>query len=255
MDRRHELRPGVGRREILPGRILSFTFTVVNRLFTPLLTRLYGMMLGMLLVLGAFHLSRRTTIYKDHLYQQLVSGGRAQKLHAAEELVEVGGQRQLVLALKSRATDVREVATSALWDLWFREAGRHAYEMTARAARKIDRSEFDEGLIELNEIVRLYPDFAEGWNRRATLYWIMGQYEESLSDCQKVLGLKPEHFGAWQGMARCQMHLGDLEGAVFSLRRAVRIQPHDEATKTLLQRCERLLRWQPKPSTSQSERA
>ena len=239
----------------LPGRRLSFIFGLVNRLFTPLLTRLYGLMIGMLLVHGVFHLSRQTPLYKDHLYQQLLSGGRSEKLSAAGELVEIGGQRQLVLALKNRSADVREVATSALWDLWFHEAGSQAYEMTIRAVGQIDRSEFAGALTALNELIRQYPDFAEGWNRRATLYWMTGRYEESQSDCQKVLGLKPEHFGAWQGMARCQMQTGDLEGAVFSLRRAAWIQPHDEATQSLLRRCEKLWRWLPKSKTSQYERA
>ena len=228
-------------------------FEIVNRLFTPLLTRLYGVMIGMLLVYGAFHLSRQTPLYKAHLYQQLISGGRSEKLSAAAELVDVGGQRQLVQALKSRSDDVRAVATSALWDLWFREGGSQAYEMTTRAAGRIERNEFREALAELNQIVRQYPDFAEGWNRRATVNWVMGRYEDSLSDCQKVLSLKPEHFGAWQGMARCQMHLMDLEGAVYSLRRAAQIQPHDENTRTLLRRCEKLMRSLPKSLTQQIE--
>ncbi|MBC8001513.1 MAG: tetratricopeptide repeat protein, partial [Opitutaceae bacterium] len=170
-------------------------------------------------------------------------------------LVDVGGQRQLMQALKSHSDDVREVATGALWDLWFHEAGSQAFEMTTRAAARMERSEFDEALTELNEIIRRYPDFAEGWNRRATAYWMMGRFEESLSDCQKVLGLKPEHFGAWQGMARCQMHLGDFEGAVFSLSAAARIQPHDEGVTSLLRRCQKLLRRMPNSSSVRDERA
>lgn len=247
--------PEVRRPRILLERSTPITFELVNRLFTPLLTRLYGVMIGMLLVYGAFHVSRQTPLYKDHLYQQLISGGRSEKLSAAADLVDVGGQRQLVLALKSRSEDVREVATSALWDLWFREAGSQAYEMTSRAVGRMERNEFREALAELNTIVRQYPDFAEGWNRRATVNWVMGRYEESLSDCQNVLSLKPEHFGAWQGMARCQMHLMDLEGAVYSLRRAARIQPHEENTRTLLRRCEKLLRSLPRSPSQQIEQA
>lgn len=245
----------IGRRTSLLKGLVPSIFATVNRLFTPLLTRLYGVMIGMLLVYGAFNLSRQTPLYKDHLYQQLVSGGRLEKLSAAAELVEIGGQRELVQALKSRSDDVREVATSALWDLWFHEAGREAYEMTARAAVKIERSEFDDALAVLNEIIRRYPDFPEGWNRRASLYWTMGLYEESLSDCQKVLALKPQHFGAWKGMARCQMQLRDFEGAVYSLRRADRIQPHDEGTTNLLRQCEKLMRLLPKSTSGRSEQA
>jgi tetratricopeptide (TPR) repeat protein len=214
----------------------------MHRFFTPLLRRLYVFFTGLVVVYAAFYFGQHTRWYREHLYQKLLSGGRPEKLAAAFDLAWLGGQDQLLRALKSPSWTVREIAADSLWDLWFHAAGREAFRLARAASDAMERQEFPEALALLNRTTEKFPNFAEGWNRRAILYWQMGRYKQSVADCQKVVALNPCHFGAWQEMGLCQLQLADVEGACQSFRAAVKISPHDRGLRRLLQHCEELLR-------------
>ena len=77
----------------------------------------------------------------------------------------------------------------------------------------------------LNQLVKDRPDFAEAWNRRATLYYLQGHYSESLSDIEKVLALEPRHFGALSGKGACLRALGRDADALDAMKEAVAIDP------------------------------
>ncbi|MBU6399309.1 MAG: hypothetical protein KGS61_03240 [Verrucomicrobia bacterium] len=217
----------------------------MNRLLTPLCRRLYLLLAVVLGLDGGFYLVRHSGWYKERLYRQLIAGDRQHKVSAAADLLDTGGQAQLVRALRSDSASARELAANALWELWFHAAGDEAYRFVAAAQRLIDRHDFADALLLLNHVVKAYPGFAEGWNRRATLYWLMGDYRKSIADCRRVLGLNPSHFGAWQGMGLCQLEIGDVRGACRSLRAACQITPYDLGARQLLQRCEEMLRQNP----------
>jgi tetratricopeptide (TPR) repeat protein len=214
----------------------------VQRFFTPLLRRLYFFAGTFLIIYFTLWLGQYTPWNKERLFRKLVVGDRQQKSSAAFDLVWLGGEAQLLRALKSRSHSTREIATDSLWNLWFHAAGDDAFGMIQKANGAVERKEFDRALALLNRVIREYPRFAEGWNRRAVLHWQMERYEQSIADCKRVVALNPSHFGAWQGMGLCQLHLGDLEGACESLRAALKINPHDRGLQYLLRQCEELLR-------------
>jgi len=188
---------------------------------------------------------QRTDWYKNRLYHQLLEGKSEQRWSAAVGLSRLGAQERLLMGLRQEDAEVREAARRALESSWFLAAGDKAYKMTQRAHQATQQEEYVLALEILNELVRDYPDFAEGWNRRASLYWQVGDYEKSMLDCHKALALNPNHYGAWQGIGVCQLRLGNLAGACQSLRAALRIDPHDAATRRSLSRCEALLRTYP----------
>ena len=137
---------------------------------------------------------------------------------------------------------VAEVDAVAHAAAGFHAAGRDAFRLAKSANSAMERQKFSEALAILNETVAKYPGFAEGWNRRAVLYWQTGQYEQSVADCKKAVTLNPSHFGAWQGLGLCQLHLGDVELACQSFRAALKINPHDRGLRVLLRQSEELLR-------------
>jgi tetratricopeptide (TPR) repeat protein len=214
----------------------------VHRFFTPLLRRVYFFLVSFLVVYLAVYAAQYSRWNKERLFHNLVSGSRAQKLSAAFDLVWLRGEDQLLRALKSSSPAVREVAVESLWNLWLQAAGKDAFRLAQRANLQMDRKDYDEALTTLTQVVKKYPRFAEGWNRRAVLYWQMGKYEESIADSKRVVGLNPNHYGAWQGMGLCQLHLGHLESACRSLRSALKINPHDSGLQDFLFQCEELLR-------------
>jgi len=214
----------------------------VHRFFTPLLRRLYVLLAAFVVVYGAFWFGQYTRWNKERLYRKLISGNLEERKSAAFDLAWLGGQDQLLRALKSTSEPVRAIAIDSLWTLWFHAAGRDAFRRAQSADRAVQQQNFSDALAILNRTTAEYPRFAEGWNRRAILFWEMGRYEQSIADCKRVVALNPNHFGAWQGMGLCQLQLGDLEAAIGSLRAALKINPYDRGLRETLHRCEELLR-------------
>ena len=193
----------------------------------------------------AIHFGRRTPWYKDHLYQQLLSGDADTRLTAATKLALVGAEKQLLQGLKEESPDVHAVAQRGLEHLWFSAAGVKVYRMMDEACQASDREDFKGAMRVLDEVTSKYPKFAEGWNRRGAVLWQMGQFQKSIADCRRALSLNPNHYGALQGLGICHLQLGDVEEACRSLRLALSIAPHDESTRRSLLKCEAFLRKHP----------
>jgi tetratricopeptide (TPR) repeat protein len=202
---------------------------------------------------GGVQLLWRSDWHKERLYQQLVSGSREVRASAAYTLAELSAQPYLLRALHSNSPLARRTASSALWDLWYHEAGNDAFERIEVLSSALRFHDYPRALRLADELVRRYPRFAEGWNRRATLYWLLGRYEDSIADCRRGLALNPNQFAAWQGMGLCQLHLGEVREALRSLRAARRLQPYDRATQSLLDQCQEYLRTHPRGSAHQAD--
>jgi tetratricopeptide (TPR) repeat protein len=69
------------------------------------------------------------------------------------------------------------------------------------------------------------PSFAEGYNKRATVYYLLQEYEEAIQDCRSTLALNPYHFGALSGLGLCYAALQDLESALFWFEKAFTLHP------------------------------
>jgi tetratricopeptide (TPR) repeat protein len=188
------------------------------------------------------HFGRHTAAYKTHLYRQLLEGNADQKLHAASILASVGAEAELLRALQEDNPDVQSIARRALEHVWFHASGQDAFEMMESAYQAAEREDHQTALRILDQLLRKYPAYAEGWNRRASVLWQMREFEKSQADCERTLKLNPNHYGAWQGLGVCQLQLGDVAAACRSLRAALKITPHDEPTLRSLRQCEELLR-------------
>ncbi len=77
----------------------------------------------------------------------------------------------------------------------------------------------------LDDIVARAPQWAEGWNKRATVLFLLGEYERSLADIDRVLALEPRHFGALAGRGFIHMNQGESRQALAALRRALAVNP------------------------------
>lgn len=212
-------------------------------MFTPFVLRWIS---WMILVVCVSHLGlrwvRRTPWHKERLYHQLTSGSAEERLRAASGLAQIGAQAQLLAALHGPAPESRTLAQRALEYIWCNAAGEEACARLQSAVRQADLGDVRKALSILDQLVEQYPNYAEGWNRRASVYWQTGDFARSIADCEKALHLNPNHYGAWQGIGVCRLELGDVVGACRSLRAALTVLPFDEVTRNSLQRCEELLR-------------
>ncbi|HEU0010331.1 MAG TPA: tetratricopeptide repeat protein [Verrucomicrobiae bacterium] len=185
---------------------------------------------------------RQTDWFKEQMYRRLVNGAAEKKLHAASVLADVGGEEQLLRALKSEDPATSEAARRAVEYVWFNAAGREAFERMQAAYHAEEQEDYAQAIKILDELVAKFPRFAEAWNRRGSVHWQLGQYDQSMADCRRALKLNPHHYGALQGQGVCFLKKGDLLEACKALRAALKIAPHDEATRRTLRKCEELLR-------------
>jgi tetratricopeptide (TPR) repeat protein len=138
---------------------------------------------------------------------------------------------------------VRQLATDALWAIWFRSAQPENIEELQRLMRLSSQGEAttEELLAGYEALLEKAPDFAEAYNQRAILHFRLGEWQKSAADCEKVLKLNPYHFGAAGGLAQCQMKLKRLRPALKAYRRAFRINPNLDGVHDVIQSLERLL--------------
>lgn len=124
----------------------------------------------------------------------------------------------------------------AAWNL----SGSSSMDLLAmRADQAMEKKALDTALVHLNDLVRLAPSFAEGWNKRATVYFMKGEYGPSLEDIARTLELEPRHFGALSGLGIILDRIGDKRGALEAYRRAVAINPHLEGAQEGIQKLEK----------------
>jgi len=95
---------------------------------------------------------------------------------------------------------------------------------------------FEVALALLDKLVELQPDWAEAWNKRATVRYLVDDYEGSMADIAHVLKLEPRHFGALSGMGMILERRGFREDALRAYRRALAIAPHLDSLRNSVDR-------------------
>jgi len=113
-----------------------------------------------------------------------------------------------------------------IWALWSRSGSDSMDLLLLLASGAMEAQQFELALRYLNDLVRLAPGFAEGWNKRATVYFLLGEYGNSVADIEHTLALEPRHFGALSGLGMILERLGDKPGAMRAYRRGLEVHPH-----------------------------
>ena len=114
----------------------------------------------------------------------------------------------------------------SIWQVWTAVDDGAIQDLMTESADAMSRRDYDRALGYLDQVVEIAPDYAEGWNRRATVYYLADQYEESLGDIAKTLALEPRHFGALSGRGLVLTALERMDDALMSFEEALEIHPH-----------------------------
>ena len=136
------------------------------------------------------------------------------------------------------ASDPNEVgaAEQAIWGIWMESGNEEVDQLLRQGSIYMQMQSFDAALSHFNAVIEAKPDFAEGWNKRATLYYLMGEYQRSIADCEKTLALEPRHFGALFGLGLLYTHLDDEPKAIDALERALKLHPHLQNVPEIIER-------------------
>lgn len=144
---------------------------------------------------------------------------------------------KLLQDLKNEAEPVRIRATEQLWYIWFHQKGAYGLEFLQRSQTLLEMGKVEQAQAILSELIEDQPDFAEAWNRRAVLYYSIGNYHKAIEDCEMVVQLNPVHFGALHGLGLCYAAVGDYRGAIAAFKEALEIQPYSLINQKLILEC------------------
>ncbi len=137
----------------------------------------------------------------------------------------------LVQLAKADEPGAAKRIAAAVQALWRRTGSDTIDLLLTRSTQAQRQSKIDVAIKLMDEVVSLRPDFAEGWNRRATLHFVAKDYDAAMLDIRETLAREPRHFGAWLGLGRI-LEDADLDAkALAAYRRVLEIYPQIEGLK------------------------
>jgi len=148
---------------------------------------------------------------------------------------------QLFEALRLAPDDASARAVEAqIWQVWMGAGSPAVQLLMRRGLRHLDTRSLPDAVEDFDAIIALAPDMAEGWNKRATAYFLMGDHDNAVRDIQETLAREPRHFGALAGLSHILEARGDATGALRAYERALAIHPrmagHEQRLKELRRR-------------------
>ncbi|MCP4379879.1 MAG: hypothetical protein GY798_00360 [Hyphomicrobiales bacterium] len=134
--------------------------------------------------------------------------------------------------------DSAEEAERAILNLWM-ESGSDTVDLLMTWSLAAMHADFHARALDfLDRVVLMQPDYAEGWNKRATVHFLMEDYGRSIADIGQVLEIEPRHFGALSGLGMMLRALGEEERAITAFRAALAVNPHLEDVRDALDELE-----------------
>ncbi len=127
---------------------------------------------------------------------------------------------------KADDEDSAKTLSEAVWKVWLRSGSPTIDLLMQQAVDAMNGKKNDVALKLLDAIVDLAPNYAEGWNKRATVYYLQDEHHKSALDIKKVLEIEPRHYGALAGLGMIMRDLGDERGALSAFREALKYHPY-----------------------------
>jgi len=177
----------------------------------------------------------------------------ATRAEAVVWIANLGGMADASLLhdrLRDESAFVRQFAEQGLWLLWTRSGDAEIDALMARATEAMQAGRHVDAIKILTTIIETKPEFAEAWNRRATVYYLAGEFDKSIADCHEVLKRNPRHFGALSGMGQIYFQLEDWGRALEWYRRALEVNPNMLGVEMNVKMLEERLRTRPAPGRS-----
>ena len=132
----------------------------------------------------------------------------------------------LVQALRDPDAAVRARADHALWQVWSRSGDEETDQLFAIGVEQMAQRQGDAAVETFTRVIERRPEFAEGWNKRATVRFLLGDYERSRADCDEVLKRNPHHYGALSGYGMIYLQQDRPALALPWFERALAVNPN-----------------------------
>lgn len=207
--------------------------------------RLIGLVLATLFMLGSATTALGQPLTREQALTALKNRGdveaRRQGVAGLGDTGLMADVPLLVEALRDSDEMVRALAEHSLWQVWSRSGDSEVDGLFQFGLEQMNQRDAAAAIQTFTLIIQKKPDFAEGWNKRATLYYLIGEYEKSLADCEEVMRRNPVHFGALSGFGMIYLQLGEPEKALDYFQRALAVNPNLAQVEAAVAELKRLL--------------
>ena len=152
---------------------------------------------------------------------------------------------QLFNELKVNKSKIASEVEQEIWKIWSTHPSDA--KLTARleeGSQFLRNQQLSKAIEIFTEVINLDQNWAEAWNKRATVFYMMGEFKKSQDDIDKVLAIEARHFGALAGQGLVNIQLKNYEKAIFSYQQAKEIHPSMQSPEIMIRRIEELIKQQ-----------
>ena len=130
-----------------------------------------------------------------------------------------------------------------IWKLWSTHPNDEKLTiLLAEGSAAVNNNQLTEAINIFTKVIELDPNWAEAWNKRATVFYLVGQFQKSQDDIDKVLNLEKRHFGALAGQGLVNIQLKNFEKAIKSYEKALEIYPSMRSPEIMIKEIEALIK-------------
>ena len=147
--------------------------------------------------------------------------------------------------LKVDNFSLANVVEQKIWKVWSTHPNsKDLTMMLALGSDFVNNKELEKAIEIFSNVIDLDPSWAEAWNKRATVYYMIGEFEKSQADINKVLELESRHFGALAGQGLVNIELKNYEKAIKSYQQAQEIYPSMQSPNIMIEKIKKLIKKQ-----------
>jgi tetratricopeptide (TPR) repeat protein len=133
-------------------------------------------------------------------------------------------------------TSTAQAVEGKIWQLWLVAPDENSYLLMSQLTRAMSSGQLKIALTLADQLIDGAPEFAEAWNKRATIHYLMGNNDASVADIHKTLSLEPRHFGAISGLGLIFMRQGNMEAALEAFEQVLLISPASSSAQRSVDR-------------------
>ena len=126
------------------------------------------------------------------------------------------------------ATDPMAIQTleEGIWEQWTMAPEPEQRRLMMKGIAEMQHQELRDAVATFSKLIEMAPQLSEAWNKRATVYWLLGDFKSSINDICETVKREPRHFGAYSGLGMIRAHMNEPARAVAAFELARKYNPH-----------------------------
>ncbi len=171
---------------------------------------------------------------QDEALRHLAERDPVERRQAALVLAAIGDDRAVPALVHALADDdpaLVHLVERALWEIWCRSGNQETDRVLQEGIEALGQHALDRAVDLFSQVIARAPEFAEGYNKRATALYLQGEYERAIADCEAALELNPHHFACLCGQGLCHLALRQFRQAETCFRKTLELHPGLEAAR------------------------